>query len=155
MIKLTRCSNVRHEFDMASLPLSDGLVRIYALMNGSSVVYVGKTINVRTRVSSHKHDKEFTSVVHGECGAGDVSDIEASNIVKLNPPLNKSIPANRCYNNRVSASGQIMDAVFGIVAFESGNAHFADYYSQDDISEIALAIKSHIQEKRLSNETSK
>jgi hypothetical protein len=62
---------------------------VYFLRNKGKVVYVGKTINLRSRIASHINDKEFDSLSLIECEKQDMDRLEIEQIELLKPIYNK------------------------------------------------------------------
>ena len=66
---------------------------VYALWKDDEIIYVGKSINVIPRVSTHLKDKDFDSYSYIELnGKNEMDFIESRLILKLQPKLNKTLP---------------------------------------------------------------
>lgn len=63
---------------------------IYFLMNGDEVSYVGKTMNIRSRVAQHEKEKSgmFDLVRYFHVHEYDMCAYEVANIIAFNPPMN-------------------------------------------------------------------
>ena len=77
---------------------------VYVLVNNGSVVYVGQTSNIETRLLAHEKTKEFDSYFSIECDRKYLSAFEAELIVKLNPILNSTLPSQVKYITKSGAS---------------------------------------------------
>ena len=68
---------------------------IYFLFKNNSVVYVGQSENILTRINAHYNsDKVFDSWNYIEAHKVDLNNLEAESILKYNPPLNQVLPTN-------------------------------------------------------------
>ncbi len=69
---------------------------IYFLIKNEKVVYIGQSLNVIPRITIHKKQERiaFDSFTIELCKADEMNDREADYIVSMNPPGNKTIPAN-------------------------------------------------------------
>lgn len=61
---------------------------VYCLMNDETVVYVGQTVNLFSRVGDHAKSKIFDRVFWFKCRAQDVDFIEKALIKYYKPPKN-------------------------------------------------------------------
>jgi excinuclease UvrABC nuclease subunit len=75
---------------------------IYKLYSGGVCVYVGQSKCIRNRVSSHIYNGKvrFDAVDYLECDESELSVIEATEIIKLKPKYNKTIPSSYAYMSR-------------------------------------------------------
>lgn len=74
---------------------------IYLLWKNGTVVYVGQSTNIFNRVGDHVADPrmDFDSYSYVPVENGNLNELEADMIVKLNPSLNTILPSNRKYIN--------------------------------------------------------
>lgn len=77
---------------------SPQIIGIYFLVHNNIVIYVGQSIDIYTRISSHKNKKEFTSAFYIECPEEELKCTEDYYIIALNPPLNKTHELAKHYN---------------------------------------------------------
>lgn len=71
---------------------------LYFLIRDKKVVYVGQSKNVRARIESHRHDKDFDRYTLMICPSEyDANDLEAHYILELEPEYNLNLPANNLY----------------------------------------------------------
>lgn len=64
---------------------------VYKLYKGDSVVYVGRTLQLSSRIKTHRSNKDFDRVTYVTCDTKeDMNNLEGFLIQQLNPPLNKS-----------------------------------------------------------------
>jgi hypothetical protein len=61
---------------------------VYFLIKGSEVVYVGQTVDLHTRLNSHKRNKDFDKYNFIRCNPCDMDAIESVYIHALSPSLN-------------------------------------------------------------------
>lgn len=88
---------------------------IYFLFDGPTLVYVGQSNNIHSRVGQHK-DKKFDSWNYIEFVEDDLNILEAEFILKYQPKYNKSIPKN---NRWVSQS--LIKKIHNIGKVETNN----------------------------------
>jgi hypothetical protein len=62
---------------------------VYVLKQGDEVVYVGQTVNLSGRISSHRCTKAFDSCQWAPVPREDLNRVEAALIEHFNPRLNK------------------------------------------------------------------
>jgi len=99
-------------FNDADMP-DEGRVCIYSLFNCGVCIYVGQSINVRTRIYTHLSDKKvFDSFEFEYCDADVANDAEADMIVKLKPSLNKVLPPTKKHISLTAMSAQITQLLF-------------------------------------------
>jgi hypothetical protein len=67
----------------------DVICGIYFLISDDEIVYIGQSINVISRVASHKKDKEFDSFSYVEVPKDGLSLFEAAYIDAYKPKLNE------------------------------------------------------------------
>ena len=60
---------------------------IYFLIKGSEVIYVGQSVNVFARISSHVQYKDFDSYAYVSCSRDKLDILESLYIHTLSPPL--------------------------------------------------------------------
>lgn len=70
---------------------------IYFLFKDSNLIYVGKSIQLHVRVSTHRKDKEFTHYSYIYCKKENMDDLELFFIMTYLPLENKSIPSNNYF----------------------------------------------------------
>lgn len=75
---------------------------VYFLVCGGRVVYVGQTVNLRTRVSDHA-DKVFDSVFFIRCSSDEMNTLEHHWITKLKPELNIKFAEQKSRRDRKGA----------------------------------------------------
>lgn len=68
-------------------PLSD-CCGVYFLLQGSSVVYVGQSVNVHARITGHMSSKEFDGFAYVKCDKAALDILESLYIHSLRPRLN-------------------------------------------------------------------
>lgn len=75
---------------------------VYFLIEGNEIVYVGQSIDVYNRVTSHalKGEKVFDRYAYIEVNPDDLNEVEADYIVVMGPKLNG--PNLPCYKKWVS-----------------------------------------------------
>ncbi len=80
---------------------------VYHLINDGSVIYVGSSRQVSTRLYSHKiGDMAFDSVKVYVCDSiAEMYSLEARFIVKFNPKNNKSLPSSSVYKSTKDCIG--------------------------------------------------
>ena len=61
---------------------------VYFLRKAGSIVYVGQSVNVYSRVAQHERDKDFDTVTFVPCQPEQLDDLEGFYIRLLCPPLN-------------------------------------------------------------------
>lgn len=75
---------------------------VYFLMQESQVVYVGITENIGSRISAHKRDKVFDSVLFARVNEGHSARVIEGDLIRmLNPRYNKAIPPDRTHANLI------------------------------------------------------
>jgi hypothetical protein len=67
---------------------------VYTLYNNGIAVYVGQSINLTARLASHKSFKNFDSFSFFNANIDELDDLEAAEIVRVNPTDNKVLPPN-------------------------------------------------------------
>lgn len=71
---------------------------IYSLYFNDVCVYVGQTMDLRSRVYAHLGDrKSFNSVSYFICSSESANQAEADEIVKKQPTLNGNLPSTSSY----------------------------------------------------------
>ena len=60
---------------------------VYFLIKGSKVIYVGQSVNVFARISSHVQYKDFDSYAYVSCSRDKLDILESLYIHTLSPPL--------------------------------------------------------------------
>lgn len=98
--------------EVAALPRFDavsGSCGVYFLFSGDECVYVGKSLQVHTRVREHRTKnstkKEFDSYAFIPCEAGKLDELEAHYIAMMRPRLNESLNPDR---KRSKARGRVL-----------------------------------------------
>jgi hypothetical protein len=65
---------------------------VYFLIKNSEIVYIGQSINIAARITSHK-DKDFDSVSYVTCKRSELDILESLYIIAYNPVLNGEVKA--------------------------------------------------------------
>lgn len=65
---------------------------VYFLIKDSEIVYIGQSINIAARITSHK-DKKFDSVSYVTCKRSELDILESLYIIAYNPVLNGEVKA--------------------------------------------------------------
>lgn len=65
---------------------------VYFLIKNSEIVYIGQSINIAARITSHK-DKDFDSVSYVTCRRSELDILESLYIIAYNPVLNGEVKA--------------------------------------------------------------
>ncbi len=65
---------------------------IYFLIKDEEIVYVGKTVDLMMRISSHLKTKDFDSFNYMVCDKCDLNKLETYYVLKYSPVYNKIIP---------------------------------------------------------------
>lgn len=65
---------------------------VYFLIKDSQIVYIGQSINIAARITSHK-DKDFDSVSYVTCRRSELDILESLYIIAYNPILNGEVKA--------------------------------------------------------------
>lgn len=73
-------------------------VGVYFLIKSGRIVYVGQSVQVATRIESHKNTKDFDSFSFITCDVRELDYLESFYIFKFSPPLN-----GRMSNGAISA----------------------------------------------------
>ena len=78
------------------LDLWERITAIYFLIDGDDVVYVGKSIDLVSRILKHRSEnrKKFTRYAYIRCDEIDLVDMEAAYIAKFAPKYNKQLSKN-------------------------------------------------------------
>lgn len=79
------------EFDRCckfKLEENGGICGIYMLMDGNHIIYIGQSIDIFGRISNHRIDKIFNSVVIIYVDKDNLNSVENFLIRELNPELN-------------------------------------------------------------------
>ena len=74
---------------------SEPVIGIYFLIKQNEIVYIGQSINLHSRMASHKISRifDFDAYSWVECDKSDLGDTEAEYILRFKPVLNKGFPA--------------------------------------------------------------
>lgn len=72
---------------------------IYFLIDGEEIVYVGQSLDVYSRVTAHRSNKDFTHYSHFECEKADANELEDMYITLLDPHYNKKLNKYGRYYN--------------------------------------------------------
>lgn len=64
---------------------------VYKLFSGDSLIYIGQTVNLQSRLDDHSKNKVFDKVEYFYIDKEDVDCVEAYLIMEHNPPQNKSV----------------------------------------------------------------
>lgn len=62
---------------------------IYFLIDKKTVVYVGQSNNIMSRISGHSV-KKYTSIIYIECDKEELDKLETDYIIAFNPKYNKT-----------------------------------------------------------------
>ena len=88
--------------EVAALPRFDavsGSCGVYFLFDGDECVYVGKSLQVHTRVREHRANnaskKEFDTYAFIPCKAAKLDELEAHYIAMMKPKFNESLNPDR------------------------------------------------------------
>ncbi len=65
---------------------------VYFLIKDSKIIYIGQSINIAARITSHK-DKDFDSVSYVTCKRSELDILESLYIIAYNPVLNGEVKA--------------------------------------------------------------
>jgi excinuclease UvrABC nuclease subunit len=105
--------------DGCTLP-KEGTLCIYRLLdNLNDVIYVGKTIHLKTRLYRHLMDgKGFISFSYFTCDEAGSIELERDEILKYNPRLNIELPKTDKYKNIEQARSMIKDVVYEKADFD-------------------------------------
>jgi|GEM_PF-2730943 len=130
---------------MEKLGVNPDGVGIYHLKQGSKVVYVGQTKNIKSRIAQHfyRNDKEFDGIEFFDCDIDMLNDVEAREIVHYNPIYNKSLPSSSIYMDEAEAVSRLVsiikEALNSRVAHRTkGAGHIPPklYFLQEDVTEL-------------------
>lgn len=81
-----------------SKPKPNGIIGIYYLIHEERVVYVGQTVRGMSRIIEHITDgKLFDYYSFFPCNTGDLDRLEAIEVVKHEPHLNKALYGSYSY----------------------------------------------------------
>lgn len=65
---------------------------IYALWKDRQIVYIGQTVNLETRLSAHRKEKDFDQYSFFKCGSrAQMENVESQLIAELRPSQNRAI----------------------------------------------------------------
>ena len=94
----------------------NGITCIYFLVSEQKIVYVGETINLRNRLTTHKRNKDFSTVYVIQCEDRWVSTlIEKSAIAHFKPPFN-TMHKNKAVYDVFAEHNNYMEITIGISA---------------------------------------
>jgi hypothetical protein len=68
---------------------------IYFLCDGNELLYIGQSVSVSSRISTHHHEGKFNRVIFMAWPPDDLNDVEGALIRALKPPLNGRTPNGR------------------------------------------------------------
>lgn len=105
--------------DLERHPVLSGCF-VYYLYRGVDIVYVGSTSSLYTRVSSHLNTKDFDSYSFFEVNEDERFDIEAREILKYLPVMNKSLPPSMYWSQKKSKSNGVYARYFKHACIEDG-----------------------------------
>src|SRR5699024_11928186 len=78
---------------------------VYALYQNDSIVYIGQTVHLHSRIAAHKRDKTFDGYSFVRCKTVEEMDIlESELIVRLQPKYNGDRKSTRLNSSHVSIS---------------------------------------------------
>ena len=77
---------------------------VYFLIKGSKVIYVGQSVNVFARISSHAQYRDFDSYAYVSCPKDRLDILESLYIHTLNPPLQGRNPQKNGCSAPISLS---------------------------------------------------
>ena len=84
----------------------DKAVGVYFLIKNKSVVYVGQSTSVYSRISTHQHIKDFDSIAWVPCELHILDRLESLYIHTFRPPLNGNM------NNGYKSAPMSLDRIF-------------------------------------------
>ena len=79
--------------------------RLYFLIDGRTVVYIGQTMDLCARIGAHLRHKEFDKAATFIVDRREINDREDVNIMAYKPQYNKQIKTNHEYFRMVMANG--------------------------------------------------
>ena len=118
---------------------------VYFLINGSEIVYVGKTTMGISRVLSHCGTKEFDSYFTIDCDHEKLDETESNYIYKFEPRYNISLPENTKFISRNKLKKQYRvdgHAMRKVMALYSVKPTSLDCYSRDEIDKALTMAKA-------------
>lgn len=71
------------------------IIGVYFLIKDSKVVYIGQSINIVNRISTHANNHDFDSVAIIECCQEELDVLESLYIFKFQTPLNGSFKSSK------------------------------------------------------------
>jgi hypothetical protein len=96
-------------FDENKVPVNSDTC-IYSLISDGVCVYVGQTVDIKSRLYQHLLDgKVFDSFEYELCKRKDADISELNEIIKRQPTLNKVLPPNNQYISMTTLSSQITE----------------------------------------------
>lgn len=88
---------------------------VYVLLYKNRVIYVGQSVDVRTRIATHRIEKPYTRCLVKELPEAMLAEVERALITVLQPPLNRAgvLQENREseYSHRLVALADLVKCV--------------------------------------------
>jgi len=88
---------------------------VYVLLYKNRVIYVGQSVDVRTRIATHRIEKPYTRCLVKELPEAMLAEVEKALITVLQPPLNRAgvLQENREseYSHRLVALADLVKCV--------------------------------------------
>lgn len=78
--------------ELVDVPFAPAFPGVYLLYRGDEVVYVGRSLNVSSRVPQHQVDKEFDRAQALPCDPEELDTLEALLIYAFEPQYNWTVP---------------------------------------------------------------
>ena len=127
----------------------DDSVKVYFLLDGGCVVYVGQSINLDVRIQAHS-SKRFDNIAFISIPHKCANDVEAHYIIKFQPKYNKTIPTN----NLFMSDKEIIKRISDIVSLELSltNSEWCSSYNNGKVKTTRRFFKREVLleiEKRL------
>jgi len=89
VLEFAKLSQLKSESEIVSAATAIDLhAGIYFLIRGEKIVYVGKSLNVHSRIAAHRPSKEFDKVHIITCRQESLGQLESMYIKSFNPELN-------------------------------------------------------------------
>lgn len=137
----------------------DGIAFIYHLILDGKIVYVGRTTNLKSRLAAHHaFGKKFDSARFYHVPADNAGNAEASDIMTIKPPLNKSIPKNDLFISLSSFKKEVAslfddcemfeDVFFGSSKGGSGSEYTMRYAKAESAMELIRSINECVRSHR-------
>lgn len=134
-------------------PMETGIGVYHLIDSNGMVVYVGQTRSLKSRLTGHLSKKDFSSFLFYECNREDLNENEAIDIVKLNPPLNETLPSNTVLKTAYQLKKELnkitdtmIDAMVseGVIVSEFTTKLGANYINRDQCRKIEDEFSSKL-----------